>query len=41
MYQIEAGIPIPARAKKGGAGRKPKYPFAELQVGFSFDPSPP
>ena len=36
MYQIEAGIPIPARTTKGGAGRKPKYPFAELQVGESF-----
>ena len=36
MYKIEADIPIPVAVKKGGAGRKPKYPFAELQVGESF-----
>lgn len=36
MYKIEAGIPLPVRTKKGGAGRKPKYPFADLKMGESF-----
>ena len=36
MYKIETGIPIPVRTTKGGAGRKPKYPFADLKVGESF-----
>ena len=30
---IEKGIPIPAR--KPGGGRKPKYPFDQMEVGDS------
>ena len=36
MYKIEANIPVPAVVRAGGAGRKPKYPFADLKVGESF-----
>jgi hypothetical protein len=39
MMPIERGIPIPARAPRGGsggAGRVKIYPFAELGIGDSF-----
>ena len=32
-YKIEKGIPLP----KNTRGRKLKYPFAEMEVGDSFD----
>lgn len=32
MIKIDSGIPVPA----SNAGRKPKYPFEEMDVGQSF-----
>ena len=32
-YVIEKNVPL---AQKNGAGRKPKYPFRQMEVGDSF-----
>ena len=34
MYEIEKNVQIPVKHTKGG--RKPKYPFGEMEVGDSF-----
>ena len=34
--KIDKGVPLPPVPAKGGAGRKPKYPWREMQVGDSF-----
>jgi hypothetical protein len=42
MFEIEKNVPIPEKVYKGGKGRKPKYPWFEMEVGDSFFvPNPP
>jgi hypothetical protein len=39
FMQIDHDIPVPPR-KRWGNGRPPTYPFAELEIGASFQVAP-
>lgn len=38
MPAVKKGVPIPGRGR--GRGREARYPFAQMQIGTSFDMKP-